>query len=220
MATTAKKTGAPLSVYKIKARITLTEELLGTKALEPEIHEAYIANQHPDGVAKMDEIKAANRKAEDAPEEEQEIKGVTVFHQDEDRDPILYDYQIKGFFKDACGGLRRASTSYSGALSAYKSVIDGAIFVNPRQIKLQIPEGGAMGLCSRPLRTETMRGPRVALCCSETVPAGTVMEVEISYYNKSYDKVIREWLDYGQVRGLGQWRNSGKGTFTWEEIQD
>lgn len=29
---------------------------------------------------------------------------------------------------------------------------------------------------------------------------------------------VREWLDYGMLRGLGQWRNSGKGRFTWEEI--
>ena len=24
-----------------------------------------------------------------------------------------------------------------------------------------------------------------------------------------------EWLDYGQLRGLGQWRNSGKGRFRY-----
>ena len=30
-----------------------------------------------------------------------------------------------------------------------------------------------------------------------------------------YKKVVREWLDYGQLRGIGQWRNSGKGRFTY-----
>lgn len=29
---------------------------------------------------------------------------------------------------------------------------------------------------------------------------------------------VREWLDYGALRGFGQWRNSGKGRFTWEEV--
>jgi hypothetical protein len=29
---------------------------------------------------------------------------------------------------------------------------------------------------------------------------------------------VKEWLDYGELRGLGQWRNSGKGKFKWEEI--
>jgi hypothetical protein len=31
-------------------------------------------------------------------------------------------------------------------------------------------------------------------------------------------KLVREWLDYGRLRGIGQWRNSGRGRFTWEEI--
>jgi hypothetical protein len=31
---------------------------------------------------------------------------------------------------------------------------------------------------------------------------------------------VRECLDYGTKRGLGQWRNSGKGRYTWEEIKE
>ena len=31
---------------------------------------------------------------------------------------------------------------------------------------------------------------------------------------------VREWLDYGMYRGLGQWRNSGKGRMVWEELDD
>ena len=34
-------------------------------------------------------------------------------------------------------------------------------------------------------------------------------------YNLAY-----ELLDYGAMRGIGQWRNSGKGRFVWEEIKD
>lgn len=33
-------------------------------------------------------------------------------------------------------------------------------------------------------------------------------------------ETVREWLDYGQLRGLFQWRNSGKGRFVWEEVED
>lgn len=29
-----------------------------------------------------------------------------------------------------------------------------------------------------------------------------------------------EWLDYGELRGIGQWRNSGKGRFKWHDITD
>jgi len=31
---------------------------------------------------------------------------------------------------------------------------------------------------------------------------------------------IHQWLDYGKLRGLGQWRNSGKGIFEWQEIKE
>ena len=34
----------------------------------------------------------------------------------------------------------------------------------------------------------------------------------------SHEKLVREWLDFGCFNGLGQWRNSGKGRFTWEEL--
>jgi hypothetical protein len=36
--------------------------------------------------------------------------------------------------------------------------------------------------------------------------------------NDNDEKLVREWLDFGQWNGLGQWRNAGKGSFTWEEI--
>ena len=31
------------------------------------------------------------------------------------------------------------------------------------------------------------------------------------------EPALREWLDYGRRRGIGQWRNSGKGSFEWRE---
>lgn len=31
------------------------------------------------------------------------------------------------------------------------------------------------------------------------------------------EDTVREELDYGRLRGIGQWRNSGKGRFEWEE---
>jgi hypothetical protein len=32
--------------------------------------------------------------------------------------------------------------------------------------------------------------------------------------------LVEEWLDYGKFNGLGQWRNSGKGAFVWDELDD
>lgn len=192
----------------MKIKVTLTEEMLGTKASNADVFADYIASKAPDGDARKEEIKTA---------EHREEAGTTVFHRDATGVPIIWDYQIKGFFKDACGSLRRADGTKSKDLKAYKSVIDGVIFPTPRQIQLHLPEGGAVGVCERPLRADTAQGPRVSVCRSETVPAGTWFEVEITLLTKSVEPLIHEWLNYGALRGLGQWRNSGKGRFQWVE---
>lgn len=77
-----------------------------------------------------------------------------------------------------------------------------------------------MGECQRPLRASTAQGERVALAHSETIPAGAVVEFTVQMLVDGHEKVVREWLDYGALRGLGQWRNSGKGRFKWEEITE
>lgn len=33
------------------------------------------------------------------------------------------------------------------------------------------------------------------------------------------EEAVLEWLDYGKLRGLGQWRNSGKGRFEYEVVE-
>lgn len=32
-------------------------------------------------------------------------------------------------------------------------------------------------------------------------------------------EVLEEVLDYGALKGFGQWRNSGRGRFTWEYVE-
>jgi hypothetical protein len=32
-------------------------------------------------------------------------------------------------------------------------------------------------------------------------------------------ETIKEWLNYGAYRGLGQWRNSGKGIYKYKIIE-
>ena len=72
--------------------------------------------------------------------------------------------------------------------------------------------------CQRPLRTLSPQGERVALANSETAPAGSSIEFTVQIFNPRLENAVREWLDYGKYRGIGQWRNSGKGRFEWEEI--
>lgn len=194
----------------LKVRLTLTEDLLGTASADPEIHREFIASKSPDAKTVEDEVAAVG--IESVVE-----KSMTVFPRDGGK-PFVYDYQIKGFFKDSCAALNRVPDTKSSKLKAYKKIIDGTVFVFPRKIALQLPEGGKIGSCQRPLRAQTAQGERIALANSETVPAGTVIECEIRLLDEGSEKVVREWLDYGALRGLGQWRNSGKGRFDWEEV--
>jgi hypothetical protein len=145
-------------------------------------------------------------------------KGVTIFAKDENGCPLIYDYVIKGFFKNACKAMREVPDSLSKGLSAYKTKIDNLVFVGPRKILIHMPEGSQITICERPLRASTPQGERTALSASECIPAGSWMEFEITCLNPDMMKRIPEWLDYGRFNGLGQWHNSGKGRIEWEDI--
>ena len=195
---------------EIKAKITFTEELLGTASTDPEVHKTYIASKAPNAPKLEEEVEALG--VDNIAE-----KSMTIFPRDKDGNPILWDYQIKGFFKDSCSALRKVTGTASSKIKAYKKEIDGLIFVFPREIKLNL--NGEIGICERPLRAQTAQGERVALASSETVPAGSSAKITIRCLSDAHEKAVREWLDYGQLKGLGQWRNSGKGRFSWEEIK-
>ena len=204
----------------MKVKITFLEPVLGTWPNNKNIAEEFIASKAPDASTIEEEIAALGI---DAVTE----KGKTVFPRNEAGEPVLYDYQVKGFFKDACGMLRRVggkdekagkkkAANLSGKLTAYKSVIDGLIFVQPRMIPIQV--NGEIRDCQRPLRAQTMQGERVSLANSEEIPEGSSAEFEVVCLEKDHEAVVQEWLDYGILRGIGQWRNSGKGRFTYEII--
>ena len=204
----------------MKVKITFLEPVLGTWPNNKNIAEEFIASKAPDASTIEEEIAALGI---DAVTE----KGKTVFPRNEAGEPIFYDYQVKGFFKDACGMLRRGggkdektgkkkAANMSGKLTAYKSVIDGLIVVQPRMIPIQV--NGEIRDCQRPLRAQTMQGERVSLANSEEIPEGSSAEFEVVCLEKDHEAVVQEWLDYGILRGIGQWRNSGKGRFTYEII--
>ncbi|MDR0915894.1 MAG: hypothetical protein LBN02_01740 [Oscillospiraceae bacterium] len=194
---------------ELKVRLTLVEGLLGTSPGNEEVFRDYIASKAPDAATTEDEVSALGA---DAVVE----KSMTVFPRMGDGTPFFYDYQIKGFVKDSCGSLRKVTGSESSKITAYKKVIDGLIFVTPRQIPIQFV--GNIGVCQRPLRAQTAQGERIALAISEEIPAGATLEFTIKCLSDAHEKAVREWLDYGALRGLGQWRNSGKGRVVWEEV--
>jgi hypothetical protein len=199
---------------EIKIRITLTEEMLGMAAA-PDVHEKYIASRAPDAAKISEEIEAIGV---DAVIEEKQ----TVFPK-ENGIPFVWDYQIKGMFKDACGMLRRVSGSNSSQITSYRKVIDGMMFPYPRKMLMTLPDGAKTGNCQRSLRADTPQGSRIALANSETVPPGTtfefgvlILEPPVKKGKPTLQDCLIEWLEYGTLRGLHQWRNSGKGKFTFD----
>ena len=197
--------------YILKARLTFTEDVLGTASNNPEIHSEFIASKAEDAMKIEEEVAAIGV-------EEVIEKSMTVFPRNADGKPFLWDYQIKGFFKDAAGCLRRVPGTKASKVKAFKKEIDGLLFVFPRMIPMNMPS--ELGTCERPLRASTAQGERIALANSETAPAGTNINIEIQCMTKDMYELAKECLDYGILRGIGQWRNSGKGRFKWEEIKD
>ena len=195
---------------ELKVKITFLEELLGTANSDKDIHSEYIASKAPNAPSREEEIEAIGTDGV-------EHKEMTVFPRDKDGQPIMWDYQVKGFFKDACGSLRKVTGTKSNKIRAYKKEIDGLIFPEPRMIPINFD--GEIGTCQRPLRASTAQGERIALANSETIPAGATIEFSVKCLLDSHLNAVKEWLDYGELKGMGQWRNSGKGRFTWEEVK-
>ena len=196
---------------KMHVRLTLTEEVLGMAPADPEIYSKFIASNAPDAKSREEEI-------EENGIDEVVKQGTTVFPRLSDGRPFFWDYQIRGMIKDSMGMLKRVPGSKCSAAKAYKKIVDGLIFVQPR--KIPIFTYGKEGVCQRPLRTDGPTGSRTALASSETLPAGSIVEFDFVLMDKQVVPYVKECLDYGVFRGLGQWRNSGEGTFTWEEIKE
>lgn len=197
----------------MKIKATFTEPVLGTWPNNKRIAEDYIASKNPnvndDPYAISDEVDAID---------EADI-GMTVFPRNMDDLPCFYDYQIKGFLKDSWKFLKGIGGEYGkecAKIKNYRQKIDGLIFVEPRMIPVIFD--GEIGTCQRPLRAMTMRGERISLAMSEELPAGATIEFEIICLDPEVEGAVIECLNYGKLRGLGQWRNSGKGRFTYEKL--
>lgn len=193
----------------MKVKLTFVEPVLGTSPANEDIYREFIASKAPvdERINIEDEVAALGV-------DEVVEKGMTIFPKLDDGTPFVYDYQLKGFFKGAASALRQIPGSRSSKVKAYKKKVDQLIFVTPRQIPVLL--SGPTDTCQRPLRASTPQGERVSLAMSEEIPAGSVLEFSVVMLNDDDEKLVREWLNYGVLHGFGQWRNSGKGRFTWE----
>lgn len=66
----------------MKVRLTFMDEVLGTAASDPEIHRNYIASKAPDAPSTEEEVAALGV-------DEVTEKGMTVFHKDENGNPVF-----------------------------------------------------------------------------------------------------------------------------------
>lgn len=202
-------------------RIELTTEMLGTVPKSQTIHKDYVQ-------AKA--TQAAKKLGQEIPEEwlEEELRAAadpdaaekeawTGFMADpDDRDRVfIMNYMINGFIKEAVSGLRFNPESLSAKLTAFKKVITSTCFPYPRRLYFHLPEGQGLGINSRPLRADTAQGPRVALATSDTVPAGAWFDVlfKLLAPKRFGEKHLKEALQLGASKGLGQWRSGFHGRF-------
>ncbi len=144
-------------------------------------------------------------------------RGTTVFHRDAQGRPVMRNYQILGFLKASA---QVQNGKVAGGVKALRSKVGNQVFISP--IVLPIKFDGDVDYLERPLRAETAQGPRVALARSEQIPEGAVIECGLEVMDGELsEEVLRDLLDYGYYRGLGQWRNSGAyGTFRYELVKE
>lgn len=207
---------------EITVRLTFTSEVLGTTSSNPAIQEEFISSKAPDAITREEEIAAIGVDAA-------VDKSMTIFPKDDNGIPIIWAYQIKGFFKEACSMLRKTPGSKCSGITAFKKIIDGNIFIyapgykndpaKGSKIRVDL-HGGKIGSCQRPLRAQTAQGERISLANSETIPAGSTIEFTVGLADPSHMGFIMECFAYGRYKGLLQWRNSGKGAFECEVIDD
>ncbi len=191
-------------------RITMTETMLGTIPANQQIFSDYVNSK-----AMTPEEREEEALLQSGEIDEETGLPANDHHTGFFRDSAgiyLMNYHIKGFLKEAGNILKEAAK-----VKALRSKIDNNVFVFPRKIYLAKTHSGVL---ERPLRAQTAQGPRVALAQSLTVDAGIAFNITIRLldHKELSWSLIELLLDYGELKGLGQWRNGGYGTFSWEDI--
>lgn len=234
---------------ELSLRITFTEPILGSLNNNPDIFDdwskapnekraeenAALANaikwrklSEGGTVLPESEQPTTQEAAEDT--EEKVEKQTTVFPRNPDGTIFCYDYQWRGFFKEALAVGIEIGALAMGNLSKWliRKTVDSMLFVAERRVPFLDPSGQpikTVNLLQRPLRAMTMRGERICLARSEILPAGTQVNYtakwlecaakSTSKMSITLDAVI--WaLDYGALKGFGQWRGGGYGRFGYE----
>lgn len=199
-----------MKTEKLKLKLTLLENQLGTCPKNKGVYTSYIATKTDDKDKRKEEVQTV---------QEVEEKGWTGFHQDK-QGIFIYDYMVKGFLKNA-GNVLKGQKDMKNVVSK----IDNFVFVFPRRIYPRLngkPIHEPHGILERPLRAQTMQGPRVTLARSDYLLAGCEYEFSVTVVDNTVGitvKFIESLFEYGELCGLGQWRNGSQGRFSYKIIK-
>jgi hypothetical protein len=192
--------------------IKLSTEMLGTVSKDPEVYKTYIESKKPANIEEDESLTV----------DKTEEKGWTGFHRDKERDELfIYDYMCLGFLKNAGEVLQhtfsvekeKKGVKVIDKMRGIRGKIDKYVFVFPRRIYLN--KSDPDGYIERPLRVMTAQGPRVTLTRSDYIKEGLVLKFTVKLLkNKEINwDTLKELLSYGELAGLGQFRNGGYGRF-------
>jgi hypothetical protein len=224
----------PIQTTEYAVTLTLVTEMLGTAPSDPEIYASHIVVKKNKtlmkaAVAKDDKPEIAKLRQEDLDLQVEELstlpkddRGLTVFRIDKDGCLFLPDYMAKGFLKEA----GEACTGTWGL----RGKLDRWLFITPRQILILRdgqPIKKADSNFQRPLRAQTMMGPRTTLTNSEQIDPGCTLSFTVTVLeNGTKDgalgkgktgitsELLQDWFSYGAYSGLGQFRSGSYGRFT------
>lgn len=188
--------------------LTFDEPILGTAPKNPEVYAEYIATKAPTVANGLEETETVP-----VDPDHEERAGWTGFHEQDGR-PFLYDYAVKGFLKESANVLKDQLK-----ITNFRSHVENFCFVKPRRVFFEPASGDHLDVSvnERPLRAMTAKGPRVTVVRSDQLMnAKLTFRLQVLENKKFSEAQIREVLSYGELSGLGQWRNGGWGRFRFE----
>lgn len=205
-------------------RLTGITPILGSQPANPEVRTAYIASKAPSPEKAAGE---SNLLPEDM-----ENTGLTVFLRDPESDALgILSYVLQGYLKEALQALQQQNGIKSARAKVDKYLFAYPLGAGPGDrfvpfLRDDVPILEEDSELERILRAETMQGPRTTPTASEQIedPWSLEFELELLPNGGTAKSKALEWdaieqaLDYGRLRGLGQWRNAGYGRFTWARI--
>ena len=159
-----------------------------------------------------------------------ETTGVTIFYWNEElKRPMIGAHMVYGFLKAAAESHMRTLTKKeqkAGTIlrscSYTQSIINQHVKAETRFLTfdrdLKRSDDSSIYHEQRPLRANTAQGPRVSLAKSEVVPAGAKLDFILKVLPNSplTFEALLTLFGYGQLKGLGQWRNADWGQFECE----